>query len=184
MTINLVPNHLDKRAHKYVGMVRQASRKYGVDESLILAIMQTESSFNPYAVSRSDALGLMQVVQHSAGKDVFRSQGRSGTPSRSYLFDPASNIDTGTAYLAMLNNVYLSGIDNPTSRRYAVITAYNGGAGSVLRVFSSDKIQAANIINSMTPGDVYQTLTSRHPSAESRRYLYKVNTAQKGYRRK
>ena len=43
-----MPNHLDKRAHKYLGMVRQASRKYGVDESLILAIMQTESSFNPY----------------------------------------------------------------------------------------------------------------------------------------
>lgn len=75
VTINMVPNHLDKRAHKYLGMVRQASRKYGVDESLILAIMQTESSFNPYAVSRSDALGLMQVVQHTAGKDVFRSQG-------------------------------------------------------------------------------------------------------------
>ncbi|MDY8772707.1 hypothetical protein UY868_25460, partial [Escherichia coli] len=36
-------------------------------------------------------------------------------------------------------------------RRYAVITAYNGGAGSVLRVFSNDKIQAANIINTMTP---------------------------------
>ncbi len=184
VTINMVPNHLDKRAHKYLGMVRQASRKYGVDESLILAIMQTESSFNPYAVSRSDALGLMQVVQHTAGKDVFRSQGKSGTPSRSFLFDPASNIDTGTAYLAMLNNVYLGGIDNPTSRRYAVITAYNGGAGSVLRVFSNDKIQAANIINTMTPGDVYQTLTTRHPSAESRRYLYKVNTAQKSYCRR
>lgn len=184
ITINLVPNHLDKRAHKYVGMVRQASRKYGVDESLILAIMQTESSFNPYAVSRSDALGLMQVVQHTAGKDVFRSQGKSGTPSRSYLFDPQSNIDTGTAYLAMLNNVYLGGIANPTSRRYAVITAYNGGAGSVLRVFSNDKIKAASIINSMQPGDVYETLTTRHPSAESRRYLYKVDTAQKSYRRK
>ncbi|WP_373240324.1 membrane-bound lytic murein transglycosylase MltC [Kluyvera ascorbata] len=184
VTINLVPNHLDKRAHKYLGMVRQASRKYGVDESLILAIMQTESSFNPYAVSRSDAMGLMQVVQHTAGKDVFRSQGKSSTPSRSFLFDPASNIDTGTAYLAMLSNVYLGGISNPTSRRYAVITAYNGGAGSVLRVFSNDKVQAANIINSMAPGDVYQTLTTRHPSAESRRYLYKVNTAQKSYRRK
>lgn len=184
ITINLVPNHLDKRAHKYIGYVRQSARKYGVDESLILAIMQTESSFNPYAVSHADALGLMQVVQHSAGKDVFRAQGKSGLPSRSYLFDPANNIDTGTAYLAMLNNVYLSGIDNPTSRRYAVITAYNGGAGSVLRVFSSDKVQAASIINSMTPGDVYSTLTNRHPSAESRRYLYKVNTAQKSYRRK
>lgn len=184
ITINLVPNHLDKRAHKYLGMVRQASRKYGIDESLILAIMQTESSFNPYAVSRSDAMGLMQVVQHTAGKDVFRSQGKSGTPSRSFLFDPASNIDTGTAYLAILNNVYLGGISNPTSRRYAVITAYNGGAGSVLRVFSNDKVQAANLINNMSPGDVYQTLTTRHPSAESRRYLYKVNSAQKGYRRK
>ena len=183
VTINLVPNHLDKRAHKYLGMVRKASHKYGIDESLILAIMQTESSFNPYAVSRSDALGLMQVVQHTAGKDVYRSQGRSGTPSRSELFDPASNIDTGTASLAVLNNVSLGGIDNPTSRRYAVITAYNGGAGSVLRVFSSDKVQAANIINSMTPGDVYQTLTTRHPSSESRRYLYKVNSAQKTYRR-
>ncbi|CCJ99524.1 Membrane-bound lytic murein transglycosylase C precursor [Cronobacter malonaticus 507] len=184
VTINLVPNHLDKRAHKYIGMVRQASRKYGVDESLILAIMQTESSFNPYAVSHADALGLMQVVQHSAGKDVFRSQGKWGTPSRSYLFDPQSNIDTGTAYLAMLDNVYLGGIANPTSRRYAVITAYNGGAGSVLRVFSNDKDQAVNIINQLSPDDVYETLTNRHPSAESRRYLYKVNTAQKMYRRK
>ncbi|MFP1528431.1 murein transglycosylase domain-containing protein [Escherichia coli] len=89
VTINMVPNHLDKRAHKYLGMVRQASRKYGVDESLILAIMQTESSFNPYAVSRSDALGLMQVVQHTAGKDVFRSQGKSGTPSQLCLILPA-----------------------------------------------------------------------------------------------
>ena len=43
---------------------------------------------------------------------------------------------------------------------------------------------AGNIINTMTPGDVYQTLTTRHPSAESRRYLYKVNTAQKSYRRR
>ncbi|MCS5780394.1 transglycosylase SLT domain-containing protein [Klebsiella pneumoniae subsp. pneumoniae] len=43
-------------------------------------------------------MGLMQVVQHSAGRDVFRSQGKSGLPSRSYLFDPANNIDTGTAY--------------------------------------------------------------------------------------
>ncbi|QBB12154.1 membrane-bound lytic murein transglycosylase MltC [Edwardsiella piscicida] len=183
VTIQLVPNHLDKRAHKYLGMVRRASERYGVDESLILAIMQTESSFNPYAVSRSDALGLMQVMQHTAGKDVFVSKGKWGTPSRSYLFDPEKNIDTGTAYLAILQNTYLGGIQNATSRRYAVITAYNGGAGSVLRVFSSDKGQAVSIINQMSPGDVYEALTQRHPSAESRRYLYKVNSTQKNYRR-
>ncbi len=148
-------------------MVRQASRKYGVDESLILAIMQTESSFNPYAVSRSDALGLMQVVQHTAG--VKMCSARRGNPARRAAVSCSirqHNSNSGTAIWRMLNNVYLGGIDNPTSRRYAVITAYNGGAGSVLRVFD-DKIQAANIINTMTPGDVYQTLTTRHPSAES-----------------
>ncbi|WP_213990682.1 membrane-bound lytic murein transglycosylase MltC [Sodalis sp. dw_96] len=183
ITIQLVPNHLDKRAHKYLPMVRNAAQKYGVDESLILAIMQTESSFNPYAVSHTDALGLMQVVQHSAGRDVFKMQGRWGQPSRSFLFDPENNIDTGTAYLALLQSNYLVGIANPTSRRYAVITAYNGGAGSVLRVFSSDKNQAFEIINELQPADVYETLATKHPSAESRRYLYKVNSLQKYYRR-
>ncbi|HEI8868251.1 membrane-bound lytic murein transglycosylase MltC [Serratia sp. AKBS12] len=184
VTVQLVPNHLDKRAHKYLPMVRKAAEKYGVEESLILAIMQTESSFNPYAVSGSDALGLMQVMQHTAGKDVFKMRGKWGTPSRSYLFDPANNIDTGTAYLAILQNNYLGGIQNPTSRRYAVITAYNGGAGSVLRVFSSDRTKAVSIINGMQPGDVYTTLTSKHPAGESRRYLVKVNNAQKSYRRR
>jgi membrane-bound lytic murein transglycosylase C len=183
VTIQMVPNHLNKRAHKYLPMIREASAKYSVDQSLILAIMQTESAFNPYAVSNADALGLMQVVQHTAGVDVFKSEGKWGKPSRSYLFDPQNNINTGTAYLAMLQNVYLGNIDNPTSRRYAVITAYNGGAGSVLRVFSQNKAQAFNIINNMAPGDVYTTLTTKHPSAESRRYLYKVNNTQRSYRR-
>ncbi|TKI03077.1 membrane-bound lytic murein transglycosylase MltC [Martelella alba] len=184
VTIQLVPNHLDKRAHKYLPYVRRSAQKYGVDESLILAIMQTESSFNPYAVSNSDALGLMQVVQHSAGRDVFKMQGRWGTPSRSYLFNPENNIDTGTAYLALLQSNYLAGIVNPTSRRYAVIAAYNGGAGSVLRVFSSDKNQAFEMINELPPDQVYEILYTRHPSAESRRYLYKVNKLQKYYYRR
>lgn len=183
VTIPMVPNHLDKRAHKYLPLVRQASERYGVDQSLILAIMQIESSFNPYAVSHADALGLMQVVQHSAGVDVFRMKGKWGKPSRSYLLDPENNIDAGTAYLSLLQGTYLSGISNTTSRRYAVITAYNGGAGSVLRVFSSDKDQAFNRINNLSPAEVYQRLTNNHPSAESRRYLYKVNNAQKSYHR-
>ncbi|MDH2692709.1 transglycosylase SLT domain-containing protein, partial [Escherichia coli] len=65
VTIPMVPNHLDKRAHKYLPLVRKAAEQYGVDASLILAIMQTESSFNPYALSNADLLGLMQVVQHT-----------------------------------------------------------------------------------------------------------------------
>lgn len=182
VTIPMVPNHLDKRAHKYLPMVRKSAEKYGVDQSLILAIMQIESSFNPYAVSHADALGLMQVVQHTAGVDVFRLKGKSGKPSRSYLFDPENNIDAGTAYLAILQKSYLSGISDPTSRRYAVITAYNGGAGSVLRIFSSDKNTAFGKINALSSSEFYQTLATKHPAAESRNYLVKVSKAQKGYR--
>lgn len=183
VTIQLVPNHLDQRAHKYIEYIRKSARKYNVDEALILAIMETESSFNPYAVSRSDALGLMQVMQQTAGKDVFKMQGKSGYPSRNYLFDPERNIDAGTAYISILQERYLGTITNPTSKRYAVITAYNGGAGSVLRVFSSDRDKAPHIINKMSPDQVYKTLTTKHPSAESRNYLYKVDTAHKKYRR-
>lgn len=184
VTIPLVANHLDKRAHKYLALVRKSAQKYGVEESLILAIMQIESSFNPYAVSSSDALGLMQVMRHTAGRDVFKMKGQSGQPGRNYLFDPENNIDAGAAYLSILQNNYLGGIQNATSRRYAVITAYNGGAGSVLRVFSNDKNEAFTIINRMSSGDVFQTLTTQHPAGESRRYLIKVNNAQKNYRRR
>lgn len=181
ISIPMVPNHLDQRAHRYLPLVRKASEQYGVDVSLILAIMQIESSFNPYAVSNSDALGLMQVVQHTAGLDVFRMKGKWGKPSRSYLLDPENNIDIGTAYLAILQNNYLAGIADVQSRRYAVITAYNGGAGSVLKIFSSNRDSALTKINSLSPAEVYRTLVRNHPAAESRRYLYKVDKAQRGY---
>lgn len=49
--IPLVRNHWSKRKYKYQQYVRAASRKYGISEDLIYAIIKTESSFNPYAVS-------------------------------------------------------------------------------------------------------------------------------------
>ena len=52
---------------------------------------------------------------------------------------PAYNIDVGTAYLHLLQTVYLADIQDPQSRRYAVISAYNGGAGGVLNTFSSNR---------------------------------------------
>lgn len=181
--IPMIANHLNYRAKKYLHIVRKASRNYNVDESLILAIMQVESSFNPYAVSSANALGLMQVVQHTAGRDVYNLvKNKDGTPSRDYLFDPEKNIDTGTAYLHILQTNYLANIRNPVSRRYAMISAYNGGAGAVLRIFSQDKQKAVGIINSMSPDELYNVLTTRHPSAQARHYLYKVNTAQRNYR--
>ncbi|NUF27688.1 membrane-bound lytic murein transglycosylase C [Gilliamella bombicola] len=173
--IKLVPNHINQRAKKFLPIVTEASNRYFIDERLILAIMEVESAFNPYAVSRTDALGLMQVQQHTAGRDIFKLRGKSGEPSRKFLLDPRNNVDMGTAYLSLLKTKYLAGINNPISLRYAMITSYNGGAGSVLRTFSNDRNEAVNIINSMTPQQVYRKLVTSHVSQESRNYLVKVS---------
>ncbi|MCR3755037.1 MAG: membrane-bound lytic murein transglycosylase C [Candidatus Westeberhardia cardiocondylae] len=175
VNIQLVPGHLNERIYKYLDIVRKASVRYGVDQSLILSIIQIESSFNPYAISHADALGLMQVVRHSAGRDVFKMEGKWGQPSRVYLLDPENNINVGTAYLAMLQSIYLNGIVDPVSRRYAVITAYNSGVSSVLSVFSKNHNEAFQVINSINSDEVFQIIYHNHPSLESRHYLYKVN---------
>ncbi|MDO4626721.1 MAG: membrane-bound lytic murein transglycosylase MltC [Pasteurellaceae bacterium] len=183
VSIPMIANHVNIRASKYLPLVRKAARKYNIDESLILGIMQTESSFNPYAISYANAMGLMQVVPSSAGRDVFAMQGRGGQPSQSYLFDPEKNIDTGVAYLWILKNQYLQGITDPTNMRYAMISAYNSGAGAVLRVFDYDQYNAMMIINNMQPEQVYNILTTSHPSSQARNYLIKVDKAQRSYRR-
>lgn len=182
ITLKLVPNHIDQRARKYLPFIKSASSRYGIETSLILAIMQTESSFNPYAVSSAGALGLMQVMRNTAGKDVFKMKGKSGQQGRRYLFNPGNNIDIGTAYLSILKNSYLREIKNLTSRRYAIITAYNSGAGAVLRVFSRDKDKAIRIINRMKSDEVFRILSTLHPSGQSRDYLLKVNRLQRKHR--
>lgn len=180
--IPMIANHVSVRARQYLPLVRRAARRYHIDESLILGIMQTESSFNPYAVSYANAIGLMQIVPHTAGRDIFREKGIGGLPSKRYLFDPAKNIDAGTYYLSILQNNYLAGIINPTSMRYAVISAYNSGAGSVLRIFDYDKEEAIARINRLRPEQLYRILTTIHPSAQARNYLMKVDKAQKSFR--
>ena len=90
----------------------------------------------------------------------------------------------GTAYLAILPNNYLGGIQN-RPRRYAVITALQQRRRQrAAGVLQRQNARAVGIINGMQPGDVYSNADPKHPAAESRRYLVKVNTAQKSYRRK
>ena len=180
--IDLVNNHLEKRQYQYANVVRQHASKYNVDESLIYAVMRTESSFNPYAVSPSNAYGLMQIIPATAGRDVFqRLKNRNDQPTKAYLFQPWNNVDTGVAYLHLLQTHYLKNVEDPLSKHYAVISAYNGGTGNVLKTFHSDRSKAMDILNSMQPEQVYWALTQRHPREESRNYLKKVTTAQKDF---
>ncbi len=178
----LVATHLQLRAYKYAPLVQKYGNKYQVTESLIYAVIKTESSFNPFAISHAPAYGLMQIVPSTAGRDVFdKIKQRSGQPSPQYLYDPENNIDTGAAYLKILQERYLVKIKDHNALRYSVISAYNGGAGNVFKTFSSDRNKAVEKINQLSSIQVYQQLTNKHPSQESRRYLVKVNEAQKEF---
>ncbi len=181
--IPMVKEHYEVRSYKYANIVQKASKKYDIPEDLIYAIIKTESSFNPYAVSWANAYGLMQVVPKTAGADVFKLvKKKPGIPTPEYLFDPEKNIDTGTAYFYILKNRYLKDVNDTLSLEYSMISAYNGGTGGVLNTFDrGSRSRAMTKLNSLQPNQVYWALTQKHANSESRKYLQKVTNYKKGF---
>jgi len=180
VTMAMVANLAVKQAEKYRPLVTQFAKLYNISPSLVFAIIRTESNFNPYAVSSAPAYGLMQLVPSSGGREAYRkAKGRDVAPSREYLFNPAYNIELGTAYLNVLTFNQLETVAHNVSREYCVIAAYNTGPSNVLRAFSRDRTAAVNRINSLQPAGVYDQLHRHLPYEETRRYLEKVT----GYRK-
>ncbi len=102
-------------------IVKRASRRYGVPEALIYAVMRQESLFDPIAISRSDAKGLMQLLDSTARWQAERI----GYELRD-VFDPETNVFLGTAYLRFLIDLW----DGDLVR---AIASYNAGQGAVSR---------------------------------------------------
>nr|WP_232370063.1 transglycosylase SLT domain-containing protein [Xenorhabdus lircayensis] len=157
--------------------IELAAKRYGVDEILIKAIIQVESDFRPEVVSKSNAVGLMQIKASTAGRDAYRMKGKSGQPTMHELKDPETNIDLGTAYISLLKKQHLEGIANPETLYYATIVAYVNGAGALLRTFDLNRALAINKINRMTPNEFYQYVQNNHPAPQAPRYLWKVKNA-------
>ena len=89
------------------------SKKYGIDESLVKAVIYTESYFNPNATSHKGASGLMQLMPATAAK--------YGVDD---LYNPRQNIVAGIKHLKYLLTLY------PKNLKHA-IAAYNAGEGAV-----------------------------------------------------
>ncbi len=172
-----IPDARQKKAQRFVEFVLKSADKEQIPVPLVFAIMETESSFNPMARSHVPAFGLMQVVPRSAGKDASKYLfGKPKILSPSFLYKSDNNITIGSAYLHILYYRYLKRIENPVSRLYCAIAAYNTGTGNVARaiVGKSNVSLAAKKINQMTPKAVYNMLLKQLPYEETRRYLKKV----------
>jgi soluble lytic murein transglycosylase-like protein len=96
-------------------LVREAAERHQVDPALIRAVIQTESNWNPGAISRKGALGLMQLIPTTAQ--------RFGVND---AFSPKQNVDAGVRYLKTLLERYNGNLD-------LALAAYNAGEGAVDR---------------------------------------------------
>lgn len=186
--IPMVPDHLEKRAKRYKKDVFLRAEKYHVPPSYIFGTIQTESYFNPLAVSYIPAYGLMQIVPTTAGVDAYEAlYGKKKVMSPSYLYDPSNNINLGTKYIQVIRERYLRGVKNKESLNYCTATSYNAGIGSLYRSFTGSKRKrkaAIARINAMTPDEVYQHLrTSPKLTKEARRYVKKMKKHSGNFRK-
>jgi soluble lytic murein transglycosylase len=109
------------------GVIRAAARKYGVEPSLVKAIVWRESRFNPAARGRAGEFGLMQVREEPALEWAEAEHLLSFDHQQ--CLDPATNTLAGTWYLRRLLKRYAR-TDNPLP--YA-LADYNAGRGNVLK---------------------------------------------------
>lgn len=183
--IPLVPPAAESSASplaRYRDWVEHYAKTFSVPPELVFAVMETESNFKPDAVSRSNALGLMQIKAAAAGKDIYQHiDFKPGMPQPEELFDEQNNIRIGTAYLGLLKHEYLAEVRDPQTKEMLSIASYNGGLSTVLNLFGDTPQKALARINQLHPRQVYRKLRFEHQSDETRRYLDKVLSAQKRY---
>ncbi|MBL6752317.1 MAG: GNAT family N-acetyltransferase [Nevskia sp.] len=104
------------------------AKAYGMEPAWIVAVIETESSCRPDAVSVAGAQGLMQLVPATGARDAYRlAYGKDEPPSAALLRDPQANIRLGVAYLHGLHRHFLN-IGSAQARLLLAVASYNCGA--------------------------------------------------------
>jgi soluble lytic murein transglycosylase len=130
---NVVLDRLDARFKNQAGdiaaTVLKESAKRGFDPLFVLAVIQTESHFDPTVLGSFGEIGLMQVKPDTAKwiaqKENIPFKGKAS------LKNPVVNIRIGVAYMSYLRNKF-------EGSAYRYVAAYNMGPGNVKRMISQD----------------------------------------------
>jgi soluble lytic murein transglycosylase-like protein len=112
--LSRLARHHDRRS-KYDTIIERYANRYGVDPTLVRAVIQVESNFNPKCVSSKGARGLMQLMPATAR--------RFGVTN---VHDPEQNIHGGVRYLAYLMRLFNEDLPR-------VLAGYNAGENAVIK---------------------------------------------------
>jgi soluble lytic murein transglycosylase-like protein len=146
--------------------IEQAAARHNVDPNLVRAVVKVESNFNPNAVSRKGAMGLMQLMPSTARQLNLKNP-----------FDPEQNVDAGVRHLKQLLENYGGDIK-------LTLAAYNAGAGAVARSsgvphYAETQNYVRRITNLYYGGSDFNSGASRDPvrvQRDARGVLYISNT--------
>ena len=146
--------------------ISMAAARHNVDPNLVRAVVKVESNFNPNAVSRKGAMGLMQLMPSTARRLNVRNP-----------FDPEQNIDAGVRHLKQLLESYGGDVK-------LTLAAYNAGSGAVARSsgvprYAETQNYVRRITNLYYGGFNVGTSFSRDPvrvQRDARGVLYISNT--------
>jgi soluble lytic murein transglycosylase-like protein len=146
--------------------IEQAAARHNVDPNLVRAVVKVESNFNPNAVSRKGAMGLMQLMPSTARQLNVKNP-----------FDPEQNVDAGVRHLKQLLESYGGDVK-------LTLAAYNAGAGAVARSagvphYAETQNYVRRITNLYYGGSDYSPGASRDPvrvQRDARGVLYISNT--------
>ena len=107
--------HVEVSQEPFGDLIRAAAKRYSVDADLITSVIAAESNFDPKAISRRNARGLMQLLPTTATQLGVKN-----------IFDPQENIDAGAHYLSDLLALYKNDLA-------LTLAAYNAGPDRVQR---------------------------------------------------
>jgi soluble lytic murein transglycosylase-like protein len=147
--------------------IEQAAARHNVDPNLVRAVVKVESNFNPNAVSRKGAMGLMQLMPSTARQLKVKNP-----------FDPEQNVDAGVRHLKQLLESYGGDIK-------LTLAAYNAGAGAVARSsgvprYAETQNYVRRITNLYYGGDTFDPSGPSHDPVriqrDARGVLYISNT--------
>lgn len=171
----MVPDRLARSARPFLSMVRQQAQRFALDPDLVLAVIHTESYFNPFARSAAPAYGLMQLVPTSGAKEAWGFlHDAPRKVEASELYRPELNVELGTAYLHLLQNRNFREIKDPAARVLASISAYNCGPRNTLRALLPLGGTGRTPPVGASASDVFGALTARTPE-ETRQYVRLVS---------